>query len=146
MTIFLIILLSVVIVAGIYILLRGRHTPSRARRAARSAVTAQIQTGSLARLQENRFFWGAELSQPGCAESRELMGRQFPFAQAPALPLSGCTHRPCTCQFRGLQERRTSHRRLQPDRRVEVRFDKTHPDRRRNAGRRRGDRWVHHTL
>jgi hypothetical protein len=146
MTIFLIILLGVVIVAGIYILMHGRHTPSRARRAALSEVVTQGQTGSLARLRENRFFWGVELSQPGCTESRELLGQQFPFAQVPELPLPGCTHRACTCQFKGLRELRVTHRRLQPDRRAEVRFDKTHPDRRMNAGRRRGDRWVRHTL
>ena len=148
MAIFLTVLLSVVIVAGTLILLRRRRMPSRARRIARSESTSPVQTGSLAHLKENKFFWGAELSQPGCTESRELLGRQFPFDQAPELPLPGCTRtlETCACQFRGLRERRDRHRRLGSDRRGEVRFDKTHPDRRTNAGRRRGDRWVGHSL
>lgn len=148
MAIFLTVLLSLVIVAGALILLRGRRTPSRARRIARSESASPVQTGSLEHLRENRFFWGAELSQPGCAESRTLLGRQFPFEQAPDLPLPGCTQAlgTCSCEFKGLRERRARHRRLQQDRRVDVRFDKTHPDRRANAGRRRGDRWVSHTL
>jgi hypothetical protein len=146
MAIFLTVLLSVVIVAGVMILLRNRRTPSRARRIARSESVSLAQPGSLAHLQENKFFWGAELSQPGCVESRELLGHQFPFDQAPELPLAGCTQRTCACQFKGLRECRIRHRRLGSDRRGEVRFDKTHPDRRANAGRRRGDRWVRHTL
>mgnify|MGYP001817280387 CR=1 FL=1 len=146
MAIFLTVLLSVVIVAGVMILLRSRRTPSRARRIAHSESVSLAQSHSLAHLQENRFFWGAELSQPGCAESRQLLGQQFPFDQAPELPLAGCTHWTCACQFKGLRERRIRHRRLESDRRGEVRFDKTHPDRRANAGRRRGDRWVRHAL
>jgi len=148
MAIFLTVLLSVVIAAGLFILLGKRRTPSRSRRIERSESASPVQTGSLEHLRENKFFWGAELSQPGCVESRTLLGRQFPFTQAPVLPLPGCTHalETCSCEFKGLRERRARHRRLQQDRRVDVRFDKTHPDRRANAGRRRGDRWVRHTL
>ena len=148
MAIFLTVLLSVLIVAGAVMLLRSRRKPSRARQIARSESLSQAQSGSLAHLRENKFFYGAELSKPGCAESRQLLGQPFPFEQAPELPLLGCKHtlETCACEFKGLRERRTRHRRLASDRRGEVRFDKTHPDRRANAGRRRGDRWVHHSI
>ena len=146
MAIFLTVLLSVLIVAGLFYLIRTRHTPTPARRSTHSAIAAQ--TGTLAHLRENKFFWGAELSTPGCSTSRELLGKPFPFEKAPELPLPGCanTLETCNCVFKGLRDRRVTHRRLQEDRRAEVRFDKTHPDRRKNAGRRRGDRWVGHAL
>ena len=144
MYIFLTILLAGLVVAVGIALLRNRKTHVHARR----TPAVPRQTGTLAHLQENKFFWGVEFSKPGCPESRELLGKQFPFDQAPTLPLPGCTQtlENCTCEFKGLRDRRSSHRRMMPDRRTEVRFSKSHPDRRTNAGRRRGDRWVHHSL
>ena len=149
MDFFLIALISIVIVVlAVIILLRGRHTTRPTHRPVRSKSMPDSQTGTLAHLEENKFFWGAELSKPGCAESRALLGKQFPFDEAPELPVPGCkkTAATCTCEFRGLRDRRVRPRRVNPDRRSEFRFDKTHPDRRTNAGRRRGDRWVHHAL
>ena len=148
MAVYLIALISVLIVAGAIILLRDRYARPAVRRGAQKESVTMRQSGTLASLEKNKFFWGAEISKPGCPESRELLGKQFPFDQAPQLPLPGCnqTIESCTCEFKGLRDRRTSHRRINADRRTEVRFDKTHPDRRTNAGRRRGDRWVHHAL
>ena len=144
MTIFLSVLLAALIVAGMFMLLRYRKLKVHRQRPA----AIQRQAGTLAKLKENESFWGAELSKAGCDESRALLGKQFPFEGTPVFPLPGCTQTilTCTCEFRGLRNRRVKHRRVTPDRRTEVRFDKTHPDRRANAGRRRGDRWVHHAL
>lgn len=148
MAVYLIALISVALVVGTIFLLRDRYARPSVRRGAHDKSVTMSQSGTLASLKKNKFFWGVEFSKPGCPESRELLGRQFPFDQAPTLPLPGCkqTIETCTCEFKGLRDRRISHRRLNPDRRTEVRFDKTHPDRRTNAGRRRGDRWVHHAL
>lgn len=144
MAIFLTILVAGLIVAGLYAMLRYNKLHVRDRRAS----AGQRQAGSLSQLKNNKFFYGAELSMPGCEESKQLLGKPFPFEEAPKLPVPGCNHTvaTCACVFRGLRDRRTAPRRVNPDRRSELRFDKTHPDRRTNAGRRRGDRWVHHAL
>ena len=144
MAIFLTILVAGLIVAGLYAMLRYNRRQVRERR----TPALQRQAGSLAQLKDNKFFYGAELSVPGCEESRQLLGKPFPFEQAPELPVPGCNHTAatCACVFRGLRDRRISHRRVNRDRRTDIRFDKSHPDRRSGAGRRRGDRWVHHAL
>jgi hypothetical protein len=146
MAIFLTAFLIVAIVAGLFFLARHQRTPARARKAARRKTNEFPDAGTLEKLRQNKFFWGVELWQPGCAASYELLGQQFTFDNAPQIPIAECTRETCTCQFKGLRDRRTRPRRIQPDRRDEVRFDRTHPDRRKNAGRRRGDLWVSHTL
>ena len=146
MAFFLTAFLIVAIAAGLFFLVRHQRTPARARKAARRKAAVLPDAGTLEKLQQNNFFWGAELSQPGCAASYKLLGRQFSFDSAPQIPHAECTHETCTCQFKGLRDRRTRPRRTHPDRRDEIRFDRTHPDRRKNAGRRRGDLWVSHTI
>ncbi|MDX1697257.1 MAG: hypothetical protein R3308_03180 [Thiohalobacterales bacterium] len=146
MAIALTVILITAILVGLFLLLQNRSRPSRARKAARAGAGQHYGTGSLDKLRENSFFWGAELWQPGCAESYKLLGKQYRFEDAPVIPLDGCGRKRCTCQFKGLRDRRSRPRRIHPDRRSEVRFDKTHPDRRVKAGRRREDRWVNHTL
>ena len=144
MAIVLTILLAGLIVAGLYAMLRYNKLKVRDRR----APAVQRQAGSLAQLKNNKFFYGAELSIPGCDESKQLLGKEFTFEEAPEFPVPGCNHTAatCACVFKGLRDRRAAPRRVNPDRRTEVRFDKTHPDRRTNAGRRRGDRLAHHAL
>ena len=92
------------------------------------------------------MFWGVEMGQPGCEAAMALLDREFTFEEAPRLPLEGCTSAMCTCQFKGLKNRRTQRRRKLEDRRVEVRFEKDKPDRRSRKDRRRSDRWDDHTL
>ena len=147
MAIFLTVLLSVVIVIGLIVRSRRSRTRSRAHAVANRAAAGLGDTAtSVARLREKGGFWGVELGQSGCAESDKLMGRRFTFDEAPKLPLHDCNRTSCNCHFKGLRERRLQPRRIRSDRRDEVRFDKTHPDRRRNAGRRRGDdMWVGHS-
>ena len=146
MAIYLTTFLIVAIAVGLFFLIRYQRTPSRARKASRRQTRELPDAGTLEKLRQNKFFWGAELWQPGCAASYKLLGRQFTFDDAPQIPDAECTRKTCTCQFKGLRDRRMRPRRISPDRRGEVRFDRTHPDRRKNAGRRRGDLWVSHTI
>ncbi len=146
MAIYLTLLLIIAVCIGLYFLIRHRRTPARARDAAHKTDTDKTLAGSLEKLQENSFFWGAELWQPGCTESYKMLGQKFAFGSAPEMPFEGCTRKICTCQFKGLRDRRIEARRLQPDRRDQIRFDKTHPDRRSRISRRRSDLWANHAL
>jgi hypothetical protein len=147
MAIFLTVLLITAVAIGVIVLSQRGRAGSRARSAAnRAPADKSDTTGSLTRLREKGHFWGVELGQSGCAASDKLLGSRFTFDEAPVLPLDGCSRNTCSCHFKGLLDRRTQPRRMKSDRRDEVRFDKTHPDRRRNAGRRRGDMWVGHSL
>ena len=139
-------LLVIAVVLGLFALLRYQRVPPRARRSARKAAALKPAAGSLAGLQKNSFFWGAELWQPGCAESYRMLGQKFTFDDVPELPFAGCSRKSCTCQFKGLRDRRSRARRTHPDRRGEFRYDKAHPDRRSLVSRRRSDLWAHHTL
>ena len=147
----LILLVIAGIVAGLLWMFRGKQPVVRHRAAnlqkydefdAGDDVRAQL--GGLEKLRNNPMFWGVEMGQPGCEAA--ILDRQFTFEEAPRLPLEGCTSAMCTCQFKGLKNRRTQRRRKLEDRRVEVRFEKDKPDRRSRKDRRRSDRWDDHTL
>ena len=149
----LILLVIAGIVAGLLWMFRGKKPGVRHRAAnlqkydefdAGDDVRAQL--GGLEKLRNNPMFWGVEMGQPGCEAAMALLDRQFTFEEAPRLPLEGCTSAMCTCQFKGLKNRRTQRRRKLEDRRVEVRFEKDKPDRRSRKDRRRSDRWDDHTL
>ena len=106
----------------------------------------RAQLGGLEKLKNNELFWGLEMGQPGCEAAQAILGRQYTFDEAPQLPLEGCTSAMCTCQFKGLKNQRTQHRRNLAERRVEIRFEKDKPDRRSRKSRRRSDNWNDHTL
>jgi hypothetical protein len=148
----LILLLIVGIVAGLIWMFRGKQPPGRRRGAGlqkyegfNAGEDPHTQPGGLEKLRNNPLFWGVEMGQPGCEAAMALLGRQFTFDEAPQLPLDGCSSAMCTCQFKGLKNNRTQHRRKQEDRRVEVRFEKDKPDRRSHRNRRRSDSWNDHT-
>lgn len=145
MAIFLTVLLTIVVVGLIILSRRGRARSHARATEIRTPADKTDTATSVARLREKGGFWGVELGQSGCAESDKLLGHQFTFDEAPKLPLHDCNRTSCNCHFKGLRDRRLQPRRISSDRRDEVRFDKTHPDRRRNAGRRRGDMWVGHS-
>jgi hypothetical protein len=147
----LILLVIVGIVAGLIWMVRGKQTVRR-----RSADVQKYegldasedfheQLGGLEKLKNNPLFWGVEMGQPGCEAAQAILDRQFTFEEAPRLPLDGCSTAMCTCQFKGLKNRRTLHRRKLAERRVEVRFEKKKPDRRSRKNRRRSDNWTDHT-
>jgi hypothetical protein len=146
----LILLVIVGIVAGLIWMVRGKQTVRR-----RSADVQKYegldasedfheQLGGLEKLKNNPLFWGVEMGQPGCEAAQAILDRQFTFEEAPRLPLDGCSSAMCTCQFKGLKNRRTLHRRKLAERRVEVRFEKKKPDRRSRKNRRRSDSWNDH--
>lgn len=139
---FLVVLVIAVAVAGLFWILRGHRTPQRHRgRPAPTAAPAALP-GGLDKLRNNDLFWGVQISHAGCAAAQSLQDQQYPFDAAPQLPLPDCDSANCTCQFKGLTDRRANARRNCPDRRNEIRFGKDHLDRRApEKGRRRGDKW-----
>ena len=149
----LILLVIVGIIAGLIWMLRGKRPATRRHianlqkhEASGPADNSGTKPGGLEKLSSNPMFWGVEMGQPGCEAAMALLDREFTFEEAPRLPLEGCTSAMCTCQFKGLKNRRTQRRRKLEDRRVEVRFEKDKPDRRSRKDRRRSDRWDDHTL
>jgi len=146
-----VLLLIIVVIAGlVWMLRRQSGTTVRKTRQLRQGKTgsdrgaAAGNPGGLEKLRENPMFWGVEMAQPGCEAARELLDQQFPFDEAPQLPLEDCNSANCTCQFKGLKDRRTRVRRQQEDRRTTIRFDKDRPDRRSRKDRRRGNAWIDH--
>ncbi len=146
-----VLLLIIVVIAGLVWALRrrGGSTGLKSRllgRASRGgAGDAAAKPGGIEKLRDNPMFWGVEMGQPGCEAAQALLGQQFPFDEAPQLPLEGCNSANCTCQFKGLKDRRTHARRQQEDRREALRFDKDRPpDRRSRKDRRRGNVWADH--
>jgi len=149
----LILLMIVGIIAGLLWMVRGKKSPTRRRvtnlnkyESAGAGEDANEQLGGLDKLRNNSLFWGLEMGQPGCEAAHAILGKQFTFDEAPQLPLDGCSSAMCTCQFKGLKNKRTQHRRTNSEeRRVEVRFEKDKPDRRSHKNRRRSDNWNDHT-
>ena len=148
---FLVLLLIIVVIVSLVWALRkqGAGTGLRNRLLGRGSggkgsSTNAARPGGIEKLRDNPLFWGVEMGQPGCEASQALLGRQFTFDEAPQLPLEGCNSANCTCQFKGLRDRRSWVRRQQEDRRTTIRFDKDRPDRRSRKDRRRGNAWIDH--
>ena len=151
MAIFLISMVIFASAAGLFWMLRSHPHPAQ-RRPAHGGGAAKAdrpaappRPGGIDKLSKNELFWGVEMCNPGCEAARKLLGQQFTFDEAPALPLPDCSSAPCTCQFKGLPDKRHSVRRSGVDRRTDIRFDKDHPERRSRRGRRRSDRWNDHS-
>jgi hypothetical protein len=140
------VVLAILLVIGatLWYLYGRRATP--ARRPHTPASATPHRPGGIDKLKGNRMFWGAELAETGCEAARALQGRQYPFEDVPELPLPDCDSAACTCQFRGLPDKRSQTRRTHPDRREEIRFDADKSDRRARVSRRRADKWNDHTL
>lgn len=87
------------------------------------------------RLKHNDRYWGVQLMPPQfgicCSQLRQLQGRTFPKARAPALPLKGCAVSHCHCRYHYLVERRSGQ-----DRRREHRLVAGESDRRSGEDRR----------
>ena len=149
----LIVLLVIIclIAAVIWVLRRNRRAVHHHRPAHHSAGNADTRTdtpttpGGLEKLKANSMFWGVEIGQAGCKSAQALLGQQYTFDEAPQLPLQDCDSAMCTCQYKGLKDHRSKHRRLSGERRVEVRFDNENPDRRSRKDRRQGANWKDHT-
>jgi hypothetical protein len=134
----LIILAVIAVIAWLYRAGRRRRRRTRIppRQANPSGPGEQLET-----LRRNRNYWGVVIHSGICKASKTLAGRDFPFAEAPTLPLAECDASLCTCTYRGLCERRTWHRRTQADRRKTIRYLQNNPDRRCHRERRKIDVW-----
>jgi len=148
----LVLLVIIGVIVGVIWMLRSNRTPAHRRRAAlRSNDPADAdddtpeKPGGLKKLKNNPMFWGVEMGQAGCEAAHALLGQQFTFNNSPELPLEDCSAAVCTCQFKGLKDHRSTHRRMTGERRVEIRFDKDRPDRRARKDRRRGNDWKDRT-
>lgn len=143
-----VLLLIIFVIAGLIWMLRrqggGTVRKTRQLRQGSARSGAAAKPGGIEKLRDNPLFWGVEMGQPGCEAAQALLGQQFPFDEVPELPLEGCNSANCTCQFKGLRDRRSWVRRQQEDRRTTIRFDKDRPDRRSRKDRRRGNAWTDH--
>jgi len=143
-----VLLVIICLIIGVIWVLRRDRTPAHRHKSA-PRTTGDTETeadtpakpGGLDKLENNPLFWGVEISQAGCEAAQALLGRQYPFDEAPQLPLEGCSSAMCTCQFKGLKDHRSQHRRTRSEQRKEVRFETDKPDRRSRKDRRRGSKW-----
>jgi hypothetical protein len=147
-----VLLVIICLIAAVIWLLRGNKSPAQSRRSLRhvktdsdSPVKAPSKPGGLDKLESNSMFWGVEIGQAGCEAAQALLGKQYTFDEVPQLPLAGCSSAMCTCQFKGLKDHRSRHRRKSGERRDEIRFDNKDADRRTRKERRRGTDWKDHT-
>ena len=149
-----VLLVIICLIAAVVWLLRGNKSPAQRRRSTRRAnadsaspARAASKPGGLDKLESNKMFWGVEIGQAGCEAAQALLGQQYTFKEAPQLPLAGCSSAMCTCQFKGLKDHRSQHRRKSGQRRDEIRFDSKDKsaDRRARKERRRGTDWKDHT-
>ncbi|MEN8108737.1 MAG: hypothetical protein ABFS22_12125 [Pseudomonadota bacterium] len=141
-----VLLVIICLIIGVVWVIRRDRTPAHRhkqtpRMTGDTGADTPAKPGGLNKLENNPLFWGVEVAQAGCEAAQALLGRQYTFDEAPQLPLEGCSSAMCTCQFKGLRDHRTQHRRKSGERRVEVRFDKDKPDRRSRKDRRRGNKW-----
>ena len=134
-------LIILAVIAGILWQLRNGKRRRRRSRLSPTPSVSQTPAGQLETLRLNKSYWGVEIRSGICKASKELAGRQFPFAEAPTLPLAECKANLCTCSYLGLWERRKWHRRTQADRRQSIRYLQNHPDRRSHRDRRKIDVW-----
>jgi hypothetical protein len=77
-------------------------------------VFGEKSSASLPDTQVRQSRWQAVSVDTGwtcCAASRELEGRYFLVAEAPALPLPGCDEANCECAYRHHADRRQAARR-----------------------------------
>jgi hypothetical protein len=147
-----VLLVIVCLVIGVIWVLRGNRKPAQHRKPAQrtagntdTRAATPAKPGGLEKLENNPMFWGVEIGQAGCEAAQALLGRQYTFEEAPELPLADCSSAMCTCQFKGLRDHRSQHRRKTGEQRQEVRFETDKPDRRSRKDRRRGSKWNDRT-
>ena len=135
-------LIILAVIAGIAWELRtGRRRRRPRTRISPPRTIRDGPAGQLEALQKNRNYWGVVIHSGICTASKALAGEEFPFRDAPSLPLDGCDTSHCTCIYLGLWERRKWYRRAQPDRRKAIRYLQNKPDRRSHRERRKINEW-----
>lgn len=72
----------------------------------------------------DKFRGGMIFPQPDpCEAVCQLRGKTFPEGRIPALPVPGCDRGPCKCQVHHVVGRRRGPRRVQGDRREDIRLE-----------------------
>ena len=66
---------------------------------------------SLFELEQSGKYGSVVIHNCGCELSSKLSAQHFSFGHAPPLPLKGCTASNCTCEYRGITDRRLADRR-----------------------------------
>ncbi len=70
------------------------------------------QKKSLLELEQSGQYGSVVISHCGCDLSSALSAQHFSFEHVPLLPLQGCTAANCTCEYRGINDRRLEDRRI----------------------------------
>ena len=88
--------------------------------------------------------WGVRIAAPAkeraCPQVRPLLGKEYPMAERPVLPLRDCPFRhQCECRYVALLDRRKEERRKNKERRHAQRFEEDNPPRRSGKDRRKID-------
>lgn len=135
--------LAVLAAIAIFALRRAKPNPAGTQRGA----TRHAHAPSAVKTAKADVSMGRMLQCCGdaCTVARELATTWFAEADAPKLPLTGCSHAAqCQCRWLRVSERRKEHRRAVPDRRGKLRFGDA-PDRRSGGDRRKDrDTWRGH--
>jgi len=97
----------------------------------------------LEKIRRDRRFLCVQIYRGSCRESAAAAGVTYSFRDVPRLPLKGCDAKVCTCQYRGVSDRRIGlDRRMKRDRRQ---ISRLQLDRRIGRDRRPGkDIWRGH--
>ncbi len=92
-------------------------------------------------------YHAVAISSPAgaCEHALSLRGRRFLAAEAPLLPLPGCSAAVCSCIYQHFEDRRQQRRRdLYPDKVYMTEAEQI--ERRRSNGRRSADALLHPTV
>jgi hypothetical protein len=109
----------------------------------RRSPTPKAKTKAKTKVVKKTEYWGVELSAPApdraCARAQVYLGKAFPIAERPSLPLPDCSFpQQCQCHFIKLIERRKGQRRSGENRRAAgMRFEKDKTPRRSGNDRRK---------
>jgi hypothetical protein len=125
----------VLIIALVWVLLRKRSR-ARTRRVpdASPATGPRQEADRMEDLKRCGLYWGVSLrareNSPCCQQAQALLGQHFTLDQAPHLPLQGCDL-DCHCHYHPLLEQRDGKvRRVQHDRRNNLRYEPDKKNRR----------------
>ena len=79
----------------------------------RSTVKAKVRGNTVRHHVVSNPFHAVSILSPlhNCAAAREFEGKRFLAAEAPRLPLPGCTAATCTCRYAHHEDRRQGPRR-----------------------------------
>lgn len=67
---------------------------------------------SLVELKQSGKYGSVVIRNCSCNISQALCTLNFSFEHAPSLPLEGCTAAQCTCEYKGVVDRRLGGRRV----------------------------------